>query len=183
MKLYVLTQSEIKKKAVYQSLLPNIFNEIEFVEKQRYELDNSVKIEQPFNNGGKLVCRKRINNFLNMNKINENDYILSIENFIINKDNQMFDIAICELYYNNTFENHYSEQARFPYILYEYLSSNSDKIYDENEIIGYTTTIGKIFDKYVYRIDKRTTHDNWIAYYNNFDRITQIQSALDKFYI
>ena len=180
MKLYVLSQSEIKKKAITTSYLIEIFKDIEFVSKDKYEKEN-LKIEQPYNDGGKIICRNRINNFLEMNKINDCDWILSIENYIEFDNNYMHDIAICEFYHNKLYESNTSLKAVFPYLLYEYLLKETKEIYIDNKLVGYDNTIGKIFEKYVDNKDKNITHNNWISYYNNFDRITQIQSSLNKF--
>jgi len=58
MKLYVLTKSLIKINALIESKLFNLFNGIEIIDKDKYEDD--IKVEQPYGEGGKIICKKRI---------------------------------------------------------------------------------------------------------------------------
>jgi adenine phosphoribosyltransferase len=172
MKLYVLSKSQVKQTAVKTSFLSDLFSEIEF-----YSNDFSA-VSQPVDNGGKYVCRKRIETFLKNNVLKENEYVLSIENYITLNCTEL---AVCEMYHNNTYETVYGVEGKFPPFLLEKLQSTAEKIYQDDELIGYTNTIGKILKDFLAEDNISIKDDNWIGFYNDFDRVEQIQTAFDKF--
>jgi adenine phosphoribosyltransferase len=185
MNLYILTQSDIKQNAFYKSELYKFFNQflnnkkIHFVEKKYYENCDDIKVEQPFNKGGEIICQRRINTFLENYDINDEDYILSIENYIEIDDNMYYDIPICILYNNGIQEKKYGYPAIFPKNVFDiFLEKTPLEIFDKNNIkLGYNTTIGEIVNKLYPTYNK----DNWIKKYNDFDRSEQIISGLDDF--
>lgn len=175
MKLYVLSKSQVKQTAVKTSFLSDLFSEIDFVS------NDFISINQPVDNGGKFVCRKRIETFLENNILKESEYVLSIENYITSNCTEL---AVCEMYHNKTYETVYSVEGKFPPFLLEKLQSTAEAIYEQDELIGligYTNTIGKILKDFLKEDNISIKDDNWIGFYNDFDRVEQIQTAFDKF--
>lgn len=175
MKLYVLSKSEVKKTAVKTSFLSDIFDEIEFCGGETY--DSSV-VSQPVGKGGNIICERRIESFLKKNLLVSEDYILSIENYITLDCKE---IAVCKLFHNNNIETVYSIEGRFPQFLLEKLDQDAKKFYENEELIGYDNTIGNTLKQFLAEDNISVRDDNWIGFYNDFDRIEQIHTAFDKF--
>lgn len=178
MKLIVLTSSAVKKEAVHASCINSLFDEIVFVKNTSYE--SSDTIEQPVGFGGKIICKRRIETYMKNNYFDEDDYILAIENYIDSDDNSHYDIPICILYHKNTYEEQHGTRANYPDTLHnQYMNTNPNSGCDDSHtFLGYTNiTIGEIFHSNY----PDYPSDNWIKYYNDFDRVTQIKNGLNKF--
>jgi hypothetical protein len=182
MKLYVLTKSLIKINALIESKLFNLFNGIEIIDKDKYEDD--IKVEQPYGEGGKIICKKRIDTFIKnypfLSKEEEPYYILSIENYITN----FYDIPIICIYNGKEKIYNYYEglKAEYPEYYNKLFMNIAKPIYIEEKLVGYDITLGNIIkknEKEKNNID--IDNNNWIGNFNYFERIEQIKFGLNKF--
>ena len=185
-KIILASENNIKESSVIKWLKKLNKKNIEI---KKIKVANKFLPHQPINTGGTLCCSDRIKYVKdNFDKINEYDYIISIENSIRTENTNLIDcvdVKILNIKYDQEYISKggdlsittklISEFKKLPNIIEDFLENykltNKEYIYD-----GCTLTFGELVNRYYPNIDSK----NYMKKMLNKDRKVQILSVLEK---
>lgn len=137
-----------------------------------------------------MAAKNRITSYLQNCDRHQQVFIMAIENYLsvnIDADTKVSDVALILLYHKGKYVATESIPAKVPLTLYtELLCAKSQPIIKDEDLIGYTTTLGYEMEELMTSVKNMNlwksgwkSAQNWCQSFNPFDRVEQICTALN----